>query len=317
MTDELDGLFLDADPTRRVRGALAPVLVVAGSKGGVGATTVAIVAAEMARISGGVERVVIVDADPQSSHVASYLRARTTGADAVPTILTGALRQDYRHALASPDRVNATHGTGVPDVSVFAVLAPPVSQYDPVTVTSYSYMQTLQIMRRTADLVIMDTGTLLAQSPTSLQESFVYPALRTGAWLLLVASTSRPAVQSALETTRSLTGSGTVSKERTFSLINARRAVMDNSRVDRITNRMAQFSTPLGVVDYDEENVGDLLEAGHIPSGYTPLVAPLAEALHVITGRPSFAEVASGRRKPGDRPGAPLRKRLAIPGLSR
>lgn len=318
MTDDIDSLFLDDDPTRRVRGALAPVLMVGGSKGGVGATTVAVVAAEMARVSGGVERVVLVDADPVSSHVATYLRARTTGPDPVPTILTGALRKDYRRALATPDQINSGHASGIPDVSVATVLAPPPAQYDPVAVTANSYAQVLRELRPAVDLIIVDIGTLKPNAPTTLQETFVYPALRSGAWLMMVTNTSKPAVQGALEATRDLSAAGVVNQERTFTLINARRAVMDDSKSDAIASRLGQFSTSLGVVDYDEKNIGDLMEAGHVPASHQPLIAPVAEALHVITGRPSFAELASGRRKPGDRPDAPAKKRLLpIPGLSR
>lgn len=318
MTDDIDSLFLDDDPTRRVRGALAPVLMVGGAKGGVGSTTVAVVAAEMARVSGGVERVVLVDADPSASHVASYLRARTTGADPVPTILTGALRKDYRRALATPDQINVHHASGIPDVSVATVLAPPASQYDPVAVSANSYAQVLKVLRPSVDLVIVDVGTMRPKAPTVLQETFVHPTLRSGAWLLLVTNTSKPAVQGALETTRDLTSSGVVNAERVFTLVNARRAAMDDPKVDAVSERLGQFSTPLGVVDYDEKNIGDLMEAGHVPASHQPLIAPIAEALHVITGRPNFAELASGRRKPGDRPDAPAKKRLlSIPGLSR
>ncbi|WP_114906770.1 ParA family protein [Ornithinimicrobium murale] len=318
---KMDDLFLDKDPTTYVPGALAPVVLVAGSKGGAGATTVAITIAELARTSGGVPRVTLVDADPTNSHIATYLRAKTSGqGGSVPTILDGALRKDYRRAVAQPGIVNAGHSARVPDISMHTVLAPPTVQYDPTAVSASSYSRALKLLQPHFDLVVVDIGTLNAHTPTALQEAFAYPALRTGGWLFLVSNSSRLSVQSAMDTARLLDKNDVVNSQRIFSMINARRGAVDAASVKTITERMTQFSTPLGAVDYDEEGIGNRMESGHIPSSHHQMVASLSEALHTITNYQSFADLASGKRKPGER-GATVvdssRRRRLIPSLGR
>lgn len=318
---KMDDLFLDHDPTTYVPGALAPVVLVAGSKGGAGATTVAITIAELARTAGEVPRVALVDADPTSSHVATYLRAKTSGqGGTVPTILDGALRKDYRRAVAQPGAINAGHGNRVPDISMHTVLAPPAVQYDPTAVSSSSYSRALKLLQPHFDLVIVDIGTLNAHTPTPLQESFAYPVLRTGGWLFLVSNSSRLSVQGSMDTARLLDENDIVNSQRIFTMINARRTIVDAAAVKTINERMAHYSTPLDAVDYDEEGIGNRMESGHIPSSHPQLVASLSEALHTITSYQSFADLASGKRKPGERGTTTVdnsKRRRRIPGLSR
>lgn len=320
---KMDDLFTDHDPTTHVPGALAPVLLVAGTKGGVGATTVAITIAELSRASGGVPRVVLVDADPTRGHVGSYLRAKTNSQGGkVPTILDGALHGDFRRAVADPGTINAGHPTRIPDISMHAVLAPPTIQYDAAVISPAAYNRALKLLRPNADLVIVDIGALNAYTPTALQEAFAYPMLRTGGWLLLVSNSSRPAVQNALDTARDLTRHDIVSTDRTFSLVNARRSGLDDAALKAITERMGQFSTPLGVIDYDEQGIGNRMETGHVPSTHPQMTSVLSEALHTITGYPSFAELSAGKRKPGQRGAAATevaggKRRRLIPVLSR
>lgn len=314
MTTELDtDLFLDDDPTRRVKGALAPVLFIAGTKGGVGATTVALVAAEMSRAGGQVERVVLFDADPTNSHVATYIRASAKASPPIPTVTTGVLVRDPRAAVVGPDRINAGHSPGVPDISFASVLAPGSSQYDPFAGSAQAYTSTLRAVRERADLVIIDIGTLNPDHPSALQESFAYPVMRSGGWLLLVSNTTQPAIRSAMTTARTLAKAEVVPRERLFTLVNARRAGVAADRLKAMTERIGAFSTVIGTVDYDEAGIGDRLESGHLPSEHPTLVPALAELLFVMTGRPAFGVLASGKSldgTSGGHSGGGLRSRL-------
>lgn len=323
MDDEtqLDDLFLNHDPTAYVPGALAPIVLVAGAKGGVGTTTIAITAAELARTAGDVERVALVDADPQSAHVATYLRAKTTSQGGkVPTILDGAVRKDYRRAVAGPGVINADHSNRVPDISMHTVLAPPPLSQDQSAVSPSSYSRALDLLQRTFDLVIIDIGTLRGHAPTPLQEAFAYPVLRSGGWLLLVSNSSRPSLQGSMDTARSLTKDEVVNSQRIFTLVNGRRKSVDEATAKMISDRMAPFSTHLGAIEYDESGIGDRMESGHIPFTHEGLVPLLSEALHTITNYPTFAELASGKRKPGERGATvvePTKRRRLIPSRGR
>lgn len=316
-----DDLFTDEDPTRRVKGALAPVILVAGSKGGVGSTTTAITMAEMARTSGGIERVVLIDGDPTSGHVATYLRAKTSGPQSVPTILYGSLLGDYRRAVASPSQINAGHAAHVPDISFHTVLAPSASQYDQVQSGTEAYLKAVRTMRTAADLIIVDMGTVNINHPSPMMEAFGYPLLRQGAWMFVVSSTSQPAVLQGLALAKTLTSQAIASRERIFTLLNKRRGKVSDSLVSQILERFETYSMPLGAVGHDETGIGDQMEAGHIPSAHATLVPLLADALFTITGRPAFEEVASGKSKPGEgkksAKSSSEKGRRLIPGLRR
>lgn len=307
---DIDDVFIDTDPTRRVRGALAPVIFFAGSKGGVGTTSLMLTAAELACVGGQVERVVAIDADPLRGHVAKYLRAPTSGPNALPTLTTGRLANDPQKSLVRAGRINAAHAKSVPDVSMAAVLAPAPGHYDPDDVSPGLYQRTVESLRQHVDLILIDAGVLNVHYPTDLHQAFLYPGLRAGAWLVQVTNTSLPAVGQAVQNSHALTTEGVRSKDSVFSLVNMKRATLSAEKLKQIRAALGKTSTTLDPIGYHEKEIGDQVDAGHLPTTHPQVVKALAEVLDVVTGRPAFSALSEGLISTGDRPVARATRKL-------
>lgn len=283
---ELDTLFTDNDPTRRIKGAQAPVLFIMSAKGGTGVSTLALTAAELAATAGGVKRTTVVDADHEKGDLRLYLRTQ----DRLPTVQTAAIRHDARLATIGPDRLNGSRPSKVPIVSFGAILAPGHGQANPSTPSDY--MKSVRAVREVSDLVIVDAGQIPPSAKCPMAEQFVIPLLRSGCWSMVVADSTQAGLRNALELMRSMSALD-VPRDRTMSVINNVRDSIGVEGAEKMSAVMKSLSIPAGWIDHDEREIGDRMELGTIPADHPQLAIALSKVLLRVTGRAIFEPVAN------------------------
>ena len=177
-------------------GRLCPVVVVCAAKGGVGKSTLAISLAQRAATAGGIDRVVVVDANRGQGDLRKYLRV---GASRLPSVYDAALADDPRVAIVTPGRLNSERDQSLPEVGFAAALAPPRDQADPNVVTAEVYRRVVEVAREAAGLVVVDTQIVEASDTSGIIDGVVVPLLAGGgAWGLGVADDSRPGLDNLL-----------------------------------------------------------------------------------------------------------------------
>ena len=298
---ELDSFFTDTDPTRRVKGAQAPVLVLMDAKGGVGTSTLSLCAAELAATAGGVKRVTVVDACQDTGDLRLMMRT----AERLPTVHTAALRRDPRLATIGPDRLNGARPAHVPTVGFGMILAPGHGQAS--ASTPHDYAQAIRAVREVSDLVIVDAGSVAPAANSKMAEILLVPMLRSGFWSLVVADSTQAGVRNALALMNSLSALD-VPRDRTMSVINKVRPSIGTEGADRMSEAMTKLSIPVGWIEHDDKEIGDRMELGTIPHDHPQIAVALSKVLLRVTGRGAFEPVANATidRKGRVREAAPV-----------
>lgn len=302
--DVLD-LFTDNDPTRRIKGARAPVIIVFGGKGGVGVSTVATILAETAAVVGGMKGVVLVDANPTRGDQSLFLRTSAS----TPNIFTGHTMGDWRQGSISPERINGHRPGNVPDVGFGTVLAPAPGQVTDTAGLARSYAQTVSKLRDSTkvDLVVVDAGTIDLGESHDIRDLFLLPLLRGGCWSVGVTNSTQAGLIHLREV---LTHYEEIPRDRTMTLLNAcRTSFMERGSHELALKMFDRFSITLGALGYDEENIGNVIEIGHVPHDHPELAPMLANVLLRVTGRDAFTALAEGTvPEPRKTRGLPVRR---------
>lgn len=283
---ELDTLFTDHDPTRRIKGAQAPVLVIMSGAGGVGTSTLALCTAELAATAGQVKRVTLVDACEDTGDLRLYLRT----ASRLPTVHTAALRHDPRLATIGPDRLNGARPASVPIVSFGMIMAPGHGQSG--SSTPNDYMSAVRAVREVSDLVVIDAGAIAPAANSRMAETFLIPLLRSGCWSMVVADSTQRGLRNAIELMRNASALD-VPRDRTMSVINNVRHSVAGEGAEKMVEALKSQSIPVGWIEHDEKEIGDRMELGTIPADNPQIAVALSKVLLRVTGRAIFEPVAN------------------------
>lgn len=266
-----------------VRG-YAPCIAVAGFRGGVGKSSLAIQMAERAATHGGVKRVVLIDVNRGQGDIRTMLGL---GPDA-PSVYTAAMRDEPKQGLMSPNQVNASRSDNLPPVHFGVALAPLRDQGDPKVVTHGTYSQIIKTARQVADLVILDTQIKEGHDSSGLFDHLVVPMLLAGAWTVCVTDSSRAGVRNIVDGIRDeLTAEG-VSRDRIHVVMNRKRPSFADDKVQALKEILHPWAGFIGAIDNDDEQIGDMVEAGRTPHSHPQIAPVLDDVLHRVTGRAEF-----------------------------
>lgn len=288
MSDETD-LFEDDRTHRRVRGQKAPVLVVFGAAGGLGATTTALMISELAVTVGSIPRVVLVDARTGRSDIRTWLSI----SDKVPSLSTAVISSDPRRALADANVINGNRPASVNNIG-FGVITSTADE----TVKPETVLGAIDAARLVTDLVVVDAG-VCDTNQNSTYTSIALPLLLSGAWGLMVTQMGRIQLPVTLRTLGDLKAAHNVGRDRLAFLINRNDPAFTSSKMKNGHTRMGEFTSrvlpmaqSIGVVDEDHAGIGAVMVSGQIPTKHRALGSACAILLQRITGRSGFEALA-------------------------
>jgi Mrp family chromosome partitioning ATPase len=285
------------DPVaERGSGRLAPVVVVFAGKGGVGKTSTALATAHRAVNVGRIERVIAVDANRGQGDFAAYLRVRDAH---LPSVYDVAMGAEPRSAIVTPDALAAARGGRLADLGFGVVLAPNHDQANPALVTTSVYQQVIDLARRVADLVIVDTQIVESYDTTGLIDELVKPLLAgQNGWGLAISDSSTPATDNVKDRIRRFFEFG-VTRDRLMFLFNRidPSVSVDQAIFEPVVRQYAQL---VGVVP-EESQTGSFINGGGMPADDSPLAEAIDRVLARVTGLQAFdrASVQPASRKRG------------------
>lgn len=288
MTD-LD-VFTNSDPTRRVKGADCPVLVFAGSKGGVGTSTLALTAAELAAGPGGVGRVLLVDAVTSRSDIRHWLRLPESAASLSSAVVSG----DVTRAVLQPGELNKLRPSSVDDVSFGAVLSPETGSTASGRLEAAHVLDTVRALRRIADLVIVDAG-VVSTEISSFSGAVFSALMNEGAYVTIVANPDYASTKNLAEILRFVKTNVRVNRERVTLIANRAEKWFSDDNWATWAGRVRELCIPVGIVGAEPDLVGKLTSQGSLPTRHKLLAPLLATVLLRVTGRPSFEPIAAAR----------------------
>lgn len=285
-----DEAFTDDRPNRRVRGRKSPVIVVAGSTGGVGATTASLMLAEIAAGVGRIPRVVLVDARTGRSDIRTWLSANAK----LPSLATAVIEDDVRLALADSGTLNAHRPSSLNNISFGAILTDQENYTPTATV-----LEAIDSARDIADLVIVDVGPY-DLSPESTYLRVGVRLLQFGAWGLVVAELSRLSAPTTIAMLGGLNTVYDIPRDRLAVLVNKvdaafgdHRLKSGKTRLDDFLSRLVPTSMVLGAVPDDDKGVRDPMMLGQIPTKHLKMGSAMGTLLRRVTGREEFEALSA------------------------
>ena len=279
----------------RGAGRLAPVVVVFAGKGGVGKTSTALATAYRAVKVGHIERVIAVDANRGQGDFAAYLRVR--GAH-LPSVYDVAMGADPRSAIITPDVLAQARGGRLADLGFGVVLAPKDDQANPALVTTAVYQQVIDLARRVADLVVVDTQIVESFDTSGLIDELVKPLLAgQNGWGLAISDSSAPATDNVKNRIHRFFEFG-VTRDRLMFLFNRidPSASVDQAIFEPVVRQYAQL---VGVVP-EESQTEAAINGGGMPADDSSLAEAIDRVLGRVTGLQAF-DRAPAQRAPGRR----------------
>lgn len=285
-----DEAFTDDRANRRVRGRKSPVVVVAGSVGGVGVTTAALMLSEIAAGVGRIPRVVLVDARTGRSDIRTWLSANSK----LPSLATAVIEDDVRLALVDSGRLNAHRPSSLNNISFGAILTDPENH-----VPTEIVLEAINSARDIADLVIVDVGPF-DLSPESSYLRVGVRLLQYGAWGLIVTELSRLAAPSTIAMMGGLNTAFDIPRDRLAVLINKvdssfadHKLKSGKSRLDDFVSRLLPFGMVLAAVPDDDKGVRDPMMLGQIPTKHLKFGSATGTMLRRVTGREEFEALSA------------------------
>lgn len=275
---------------------LAPLLIVAGAKGGVAKTTTSMSLAEHAGGRGNLRRVVLVDMNRGQGGIRINLRLRQTP----PSVYDAAITGDPQTAVVGTKRLNEARPDALPDLHFGIALAPPADKADPSVVSDRVYQQVIDYARTIADLVIVDTQIAESHDTSGLFDNIVVPGLQAGAFAVMLSDSSRESVTNATGLLSRWSGAG-VPYNRVMIALTRWTPSEDFEQVFR--ESVARYGTFVGSIPTDP-SIKAAMDSGAMPNLLPSMSGVLDEILYAVTGLAVFG--------PDNRIAAPSGGRLNI-----
>ncbi|MHB8318099.1 MAG: hypothetical protein ACYDEP_02540 [Acidimicrobiales bacterium] len=289
VVDTVPDIFRPVPVATKTGRKRSPAIISFAGKGGVGKTTIALALAERAVIVGGIERVILIDANRGQGDVRKYTRI----GGHLPSIYDAAISGNPSAAVVDPKQLSQAR-PGLPDLHIGIVLAPTSDQADPTIVTSDVYGSVIDYARSVADLVVLDTQIVEAVDTSGLIDGVVVPLLVTDAWGLGISDSSMPGVSNLLSRLK-LFQSRNVNPARMMIALN-RLAVDSGINPSAVTQLMASYGTWVGSVT-ESSAMSRAFEIGQVPGAMltddpdmAEMSALLNKILHRVTGLDVFVE---------------------------
>lgn len=262
------------------------VIVVWSGKGGVGKTSISASLAEKAAMTG--RKVILIDSNYgqggqriiiglPKEHPSIYdvaIDARSTGQARIKT------------GLLTPSQIRNLRGDQPKEVH-YALLAAPPPQHADLDITTPSlYLEMVEQARSMADLVVIDTQIVEADTTDAMVAGFLTPLLRNGdTWQVALSDESREGIANLFHLLARFRDIG-VRSNRCLSLFNRvpRAAQFNEGAIERA---LATYGTYIGSVGMDN-TIHRSMNAGQ-PVADNPVLAPILDAiLQRVTGDKRF-----------------------------
>lgn len=266
----------------------AKVIVSFAGKGGVGKTSCALAMAQRAADVG--LRVAVVDMNRGQGDVRTFLRLANPN---LPSIYNASISGLMEDAVLSPEQINDSRRSDLPDLGFALVLAPPPELADPRVVTADIYRKIIEFLKTKVDLVIVDTQIAEAHDTTGLIENLVIPSLIDGAWGLGVTDMSSAGLNNLLGRVKKFATHG-VDRQQMLLAVNKAASFdkKDQQSVEELFGAYATFAGAAGA-DLDFANQ---LNVGIVDVGATALRPLIDHVLHTVTGHPMFMPQVQRRK---------------------
>lgn len=265
---------------RRPRGQGAPMAIICAEKGGVGKTNTSLALAQRAADLAPGKSVVLVDMNRGQGDIRKYLKL---GGAQLPSILDAAISGNMSDAVLSAEQITSARHSQLPPISFGVVLAPEMEAADFRIVTADVYQQTIDLVRATADLVIIDTQIIEIHDTSGLVDGLIVPALAHDAFGIALTDTSTPGVSNLVAMLKWFSTQG-VPTNRLMIVINRALASYDT---DVLRGMLGRYGTFAGAIT-EKSTLAQQANMGRIPH-HDPSLAPVLDAaLLRITGWPCF-----------------------------
>ncbi len=266
--------------TRSTREQDCPIAVVCATQGGAGKTTTTMALAQRAAERAPGKRVVLVDMNRGQGDIRRYLRL---GGAQVPSILDAAISGNIAEAVLSPEQVTAARHVSLPPISFGVVLAPEPEVADSRIVTADVYQRVVDLVRKQADLVLVDTQIIEIHDTSGLVDGLIVPALAHDAFGVTLTDTSAPGVSNLVTMLGYFTQQG-VPANRLMIVINRALAGYDSKELGGTLSRYGTFT---GAVE-EKPLLARRAAMGQIPHNELSLAPVLDAVLLQVTGWPCF-----------------------------
>lgn len=227
-------------------------------------------------------RSVAVDANRGQADITTYLRLGRAG---LPTIADAASVGRFEQAVLPAERLNGARHQRLEPVSFAAILGPPPEKSDPRLVTADVYRQAINLARRNADVVVVDTQIAEATDTSGLIDGLVVPMLAEGAWALAVTDLSSASVRN-LHSILSRWRERSVPPDRVLLVVNRAdpSTVVDEAELASAFSNVANM---VGLVHADTGMIASL-NRGAVRYDAPELLQVLDAVLHRVTGFDEF-----------------------------
>ena len=243
--------ILDSDTIAPIFGVIpqprrTKVIVCFSGKGGTGKTTTSVLLAHIASALGGIERVVLLDANRGQGDVRTYLGLKATNVPSVyDMVFNGGRVQDI---MISPDQMKAAIGSSA--IRFYTVLAPRIEDADPEVVSNSIYTQAIQQLMSNVDLLVIDTQTSELVDIPAIMTKVMIPILigNPDAYALGIPDSSIAGINNTQSIARSMINGG-VKAEQIFFIFN-RMAI--GADVLQLQNQMRGLGKVIAAVQADQ-----------------------------------------------------------------
>lgn len=263
------------------------ILITWAAKGGVGKTTISLLAAGLAAEHG--LRVALIDANRGQANAGHYLRIKN---QPFPTI-HNAREHGWEAAITSAHQLTTARGFRGP-VGFDLIQGPPEHLASPTHTPATLYAEVTTHLKTHYDLIIIDTQIAEAHF-TDLWDQLIVPEIRSGAWALGLADKSPSGLPDLLTILRKLVTELHLPPGRLLTAMN-RWPDFEEEDTVFLTQQLTGLATFIGAAQ-DDPQLHDQILAGFLPtSGHA--AAPIVNAaLHHITGNPAFQHTPTTRRR--------------------
>lgn len=269
----------------------AKMAILCAGLGGAGKTSTALALAQRAAKLAPNKSVVLIDVSRGQGDIRSYLRL---DGSPLPSVLNAALSGEMSEAVLTASQITAARHPSLPPICFSVVLAPPVEAADPLIVTARVYQQVIDLVRRQADLVILDTQIIEIHDTSGLVDGLIVPALTGDAYGLALTGTSSSGVQNLISMLRWFADKG-VPAGRLLVVLNRVLASYDTNVLRTMLNQYGQFT---GAIT-ENSTLAQQVNMGRIPDTDPALAPALDAVLRRVTNwlsvEPAPAKRSSGR----------------------
>jgi CO dehydrogenase nickel-insertion accessory protein CooC1 len=190
------------------------VIVCFSGKGGTGKTTTAVLLAHIASTIGGVERVVLLDANRGQGDVRTYLGVKSVVVPSMYDLTHPGIQ--VKDIMISPDQMKNAIGNST--IRFYTVLAPRAEDANPEKVSNMLYTSAIDQLMSNVDLIVIDTQTSEVVDVPAIMTQVMVPILRgnPNGYAVGIPDSSMPGIRNTQAIARSMINAGVKAEQISF-----------------------------------------------------------------------------------------------------